>query len=184
MFILRSQKIWFVCLTISFSFLLVSCDVVYKILQKEGAEEKEILGEILPREKNLKVLEVQKLLKLYGYKVGNPDGILGANTREAILQFQIDNGLKETRFVDKATWEKLRVFEKYGLVVEGELNAVAVQTALKAAGIDAGKVDGKMGTKTLNAIKTFQKAYGLKPDGKIGIKTLSALSQYLEVVER
>ena len=80
--------------------------------------------------------------------------------------------------------KQLKMFEKYGLVIDGELNIYAVQVALITAGIDAGKPDGKRGNKTLSAIKRFQEASGLKPDGKVGLKTLKALSQYLEVVEK
>src|SRR3989338_6050980 len=86
------------------------CDFVYRILQKEGAEEKDLIGEVNPYESNATVAQVQKLLKLYGYKVGKADGRLGANTRKAIKNFQEENNLKVTRFVDKATWQKLNGF--------------------------------------------------------------------------
>ena len=54
-----------------------------------------------------------------------------------------------------------------------------VQLALKNAGYDPGTSDGKMGKKTRQAIKDFQKANGLDADGKIGKKTWSLLSPYL-----
>lgn len=66
---------------------LSGCDFVYRILQKEGAEEKELLGKLIPREYNEKVEKVQKLLRIYGYKAGRIDGVLGANTRNAIKEF-------------------------------------------------------------------------------------------------
>ncbi len=159
---------------------LSGCDAIYRLLQKEGAEEKEILGEIVPLERNERVAEVQKLLKLYGYKIGKVDGILGANTRQAIGAFQSDQGLPVSRFVDYKTWDELTRFERFGLVLNGELNVSAIQTALKEAGIDPGPVDGKMGRKTQKAIVTFQKLEGLKPDGRIGIRTLTLLERYLE----
>ena len=87
------------------------CDAVYRLLQKEGAEEKDLLGTISPLEPNARVEEVQKLLKLYGYKIGRPDGILGANTRQAIGDFQKDRGLPVTRFVDYKTWDELTRFD-------------------------------------------------------------------------
>ena len=155
------------------------CDSIYRVLQKEGAEEKDLLGEVVPFEYNAKVAEVQKLLKLYGYKIGRADGVLGANTREAIEAFQADNHLKVSRFVDKATWQRLTLFARYGLVVNGELDIAAVQRALIAAGQDPGKPDGKRGAKTDRAIKAFQKAEGLTVDGKIGLRTLDRLADYL-----
>ena len=160
-------------------FVSCGCDAIYGLLQREGAEEKELLGEILPRQRNQQVVKVQKLLKLYGYKVGRVDGILGANTRKAIESFQRDNDLSPTRFVDRATWEQLNIFEPYGLVVDEEVSIYAVQIALREAGLEPGSPDGKFGRRTLIALKLFQEAEGLKPDGKIGIKTLHALSQFL-----
>jgi len=155
------------------------CDALYRMLQKEGAEEREILGEIVPFEPNGNVAEVQKLLKMYGYNIGNVDGVLGGNTRNAIAAFQRENDLKVSRFVDYATWQRMHVFEEYGLVIDGELNIKAVQIALKQAGFDPGRIDGKQGRRTDEAIQSFQKAKKLKPDGKIGIRTLNYLAEYI-----
>jgi peptidoglycan hydrolase-like protein with peptidoglycan-binding domain len=55
-----------------------------------------------------------------------------------------------------------------------------VQTALQNAGYDPGTPDGKMGKKTRQAIKDFQKANGLDADGKVGKRTWSLLAPYLE----
>jgi peptidoglycan hydrolase-like protein with peptidoglycan-binding domain len=158
---------------------MAGCDFVYRILQREGAEERQLLGDIIPLESNPKVQEIQQLLKLYGYTVGNADGVMGANTRRAIEIFQSDNNLKPTRFVDFATWDMLHVFDAYGLVADGELKISGVQKALKAAGLDPGPVDGRPGRKTQEAIVAFQKKSGLKADGKVGFKTLWALASHL-----
>jgi len=40
-----------------------------------------------------------------------------------------------------------------------------LQTRLTAAGFDTGGVDGKIGPKTLNAVRAFQRSLGLVPDG-------------------
>ncbi|MBI1952701.1 MAG: peptidoglycan-binding protein [Candidatus Omnitrophica bacterium] len=55
-----------------------------------------------------------------------------------------------------------------------------VQMALKAAGFYEGSVDGKLGPKTKQAVKAFQRANGLTPDGVIGSKTSAALAGHLE----
>lgn len=159
----------------------LGCDFVYRLLNKEGAEEKAIVGEITPRERNLVVEEIQTLLKLYGYNAGNVDGVLGFRTREAIAQFQRDNALKESRFVDKATWQRLNIFKENKLVVNNELNIKLIQKVLKKAGFNPGQADGKMGDKTKKAVKAFQQAHGLTADGKIGYKTLLKLATYLPV---
>ena len=156
------------------------CEKVYYLLQKEGAEEKKLLGEALPLESNPKVAEVQKLLKIFGYPIGNIDGKIGPGTRNAILKFQKDNDLEETRFVDKATWDKLHIFDAVGLVVNGDINPAAVQQALSNAGLDVGRVDGRMGPQTKRMLIAFQKSKGLKGDGIIGIQTLRFLAQHLQ----
>ncbi|MCM8792503.1 MAG: peptidoglycan-binding protein [Candidatus Omnitrophica bacterium] len=55
-----------------------------------------------------------------------------------------------------------------------------IQLALKKAGFDVGPIDGKLGPKTLKAIKGFQKKNKLKIDGIVGIKTWEKLKMYLE----
>jgi peptidoglycan hydrolase-like protein with peptidoglycan-binding domain len=181
---IATPSFWFALLVPAiFSLILSGCDSIYAILQKEGAEEKELLGEIVPFEANPKVKEVQQLLKLYGYTVGGVDGAMGANTRKAIEEFQKDNDLKTTRFVDYATWDMLHVFGGYGLVENGELKIATVQKALKAAGFDPGPADGKPGRRTQETIVAFQKKCGLRADGKVGFKTLWALAEHLPYQE-
>jgi peptidoglycan hydrolase-like protein with peptidoglycan-binding domain len=53
-----------------------------------------------------------------------------------------------------------------------------VQSALKSAGLYTGNVDGKIGPKTREAIKTFQSQNGLKADGVAGAQTWAKLAQY------
>ena len=162
-------------------FLCVGCDAVYKYLDKEGAQEKELIGEALPLERNPKIEEIQTLLNLYGYGSGIPDGVLGFKTRRAVEQFQKDNNLKVTRFVDMATWQKLNVFRQNQLVVNNQLNIRLMQKIFKVNGYNTGNADGKAGHKTLQALKDFQKDHHLKPDGRAGYKTLMELSTYLKV---
>ncbi len=54
-----------------------------------------------------------------------------------------------------------------------------VQAALKNAGYYTGAVDGKIGSKTREAIKGFQTANGLKADGVVGPGTWEKLKKYL-----
>ena len=155
------------------------CDALYRLLDKEGAEEKDLIGEVLPFEPNVKVEEVQRLLKVYGYSVGEVDGALGSRTRDAIEQFQRDRGLKPSRFVDRRTWDALHVFVRDGLIVDGRVDVRLVQRILLVAGFDPGDVDGILGPQTIRAIRAFQKENGLTVDGKIGYETLSRLGEFL-----
>ena len=55
------------------------------------------------------------------------------------------------------------------------ITALDVQLALKRASIDPGPVDGRLGSKTKEAIKEFQRRKNLKADGIIGAKTWALL---------
>lgn len=166
-------------IVISFFTLLTGCDLVYGVLQKEGAQEKKILGDVTIGVYSEKVELAQKLLAINGVSPGKIDGKLGGFMRDAIAKFQERNGLKVTRFVDNATWEALNVYTESGLVQDGMLNFFMVQTALKSAGFDVGAIDGKPGPKTWKAVKDFQKKNGLVADGRIGPKTLTKLNEAL-----
>ena len=170
-----------ICLFVSLVLGVASsgCDALYRFLDKEGAEEKALIGAVIPHEKNDTIAEVQELLHLYGYHVGKIDGILGLRTRNAVEKFQQDNGLEPTRFVDQATWKKLSIFKTNGLVVDRKINVRFVQTLLNEAGFKLGNIDGKMGPRTKLAVRQFQKAQGLKVDGKIGYRTLNKLNAFI-----
>ena len=55
-----------------------------------------------------------------------------------------------------------------------------IQQALKNAGLYQGALDGKLGLKTREAIKEFQRVNGLKADGVVGRQTWDKLFPYLE----
>ena len=158
--------------------MLCGCDFIYHLLQKEGAQEKKLIGELVPSEANPVVLEAQKLLKIFGQNIGRADGKLGARTRTSIAKFQEQQKLKITRFLDKATWEELHQFDASGLVIKGDIDVAALQSALKQAGQYKGKVDGKLGPQTLKAVQDFQKKNKLKADGNAGYRTLQAIAKY------
>lgn len=157
------------------------CDVLYRTLDKEGADEKKLVGEISLYEANPTIEEIQVLLKIYGYDPGIIDGKWGIKTRNAVERFQKDAGLHETRKVDNETWLKLIEFKEKRLIEDGKLNVLLIQEILKVAGLYSDKIDGKSGGKTKQAIVEFQKINNLKPDGKVGYKTLSKLSTYVEI---
>ena len=56
---IRFSILWIVFL----SFSIQGCDALYRVLDKEGAEEKELVGEVVPFEKNPTIEEIQMLLK-------------------------------------------------------------------------------------------------------------------------
>ena len=60
-----------------------------------------------------------------------------------------------------------------------ELPSANIQKALSNAGYYQGKVDGKIGPSTRDAVKAFQKDHGLGSDGVVGRQTWEKLKVYL-----
>lgn len=56
----------------------------------------------------LSTAEIQKALKGAGYYSGASDGKMGPDSREALRNFQRDNGLKADGVCGKQTWAKLK----------------------------------------------------------------------------
>jgi hypothetical protein len=54
------------------------------------------------------VEELQRLLAELGFSPGNPDGVLGPRTTDAVREFQKDNGLAPDGLVGPATWDALQ----------------------------------------------------------------------------
>jgi peptidoglycan hydrolase-like protein with peptidoglycan-binding domain len=65
-------------------------------------------------------------------------------------------------------------------IIRVKVKPEKIQRALKSAGVYTGRVDGKIGSGTKEAIKEFQKSHGLKSDGVLGKKTWEELKVYLK----
>ena len=75
-------------------------------------------------------------------------------------------------FLTMQGYTKVQALSKYGS--QGE-EVKQIQTKLKRWGYYNGNVDGIFGSKTLAAVKSFQKKNGLTVDGIAGTKTLAAM---------
>lgn len=127
--------------------------------------------------------------------VGGADGVFGAMTERALLEFQARAGLPTSSVVDAETATALRGTAPaavpaaspttpttgqstlIGLQIGSRGPAVAaVQEALIAAGLRfAGGVDGIFGMATSNALGKFQHRKGLEPTGVVDAATAAAL---------
>ncbi|MGO9890735.1 MAG: peptidoglycan-binding protein [Solirubrobacteraceae bacterium] len=58
----------------------------------------------------------------------------------------------------------------------------ALQRELDSAGYPSGKIDGRFGPRTQQALIAFQAAHGLKPNGHVGSQTLAMLSANIVVL--
>ncbi|MFH1888758.1 MAG: peptidoglycan-binding domain-containing protein [Candidatus Omnitrophota bacterium] len=84
----------------------------------------------------------------------------------------------------KSTEEKARLTKQTGkkrviAEVKSRPNSKQIQMALQNAGYNPGAIDGRMGSRTKEAIKAFQRDNNLKVDGKVGQRTWSLLKKYL-----
>ncbi|MBU4343464.1 MAG: peptidoglycan-binding protein [Candidatus Omnitrophica bacterium] len=188
-----------ICLACLCLFFISGCNIVPKSVQYQKEEEGLIGSTDMA---NPRVEEIQITLTNLEYDIDVVDGRMGQKTREAIKEFQESRGLKSTGYVDKRTWELIEdimreaderaVDRTYAVDVRSAYSekimvnsdrvpaAVQIQTALKNAGFDPGAIDGKIGPRTQQAVKEFQRAKGLKVDGKVGSRTWGELGKYLE----
>jgi hypothetical protein len=128
---------------------------------------------------------LQEQLPGHGYRPGPATGRLDPATEQAIRAYQQDAGiapnarsayvLKQT--LDSVSFAEPRIEAHAG---RGNVpdNAVAlVQQRLAAKGYDVGSVDGKLGRRTVTAIKDFQADRGLPRDGKVTPQLLDLLAR-------
>ena len=176
---------------------------VNNLIQVNKAESEEQFIGLVTRH-NPRVEEIQQILKDADFNLGSVDGMMGAQTRGAIKEFQKANQLKPTGKIDLATWtalnrekEVLQHEQKIGVPaevvknIEPHVESIGyrlkikdrikqIQVALKKAGFYQGEIDSKIGPKTKKAIIDFQRLKRLKSDGVVGLKTWEELSKYLE----
>ena len=62
-----------------------------------------------------------------------------------------------------------------GMASTGDERVKAAQQALKDKGHDPGGVDGRMGPKTEQALRDFQKAQGMQATGQLDARTMQSL---------
>lgn len=139
-----------------------------------------------PGDKGDAVKEVQTLLTSYGYYSGKINGSYNTATTTAVRNFQRYNSLT----VDGKVGPKTMAVLKSGNAVSAPLkpnennnsaSVKMVQTLLRDLGYYNGKIDGKYGTATIAAVKSFQKYNELPIDGKVGEDTLNRMKSDLAV---
>ncbi|MBQ8972556.1 MAG: peptidoglycan-binding protein [Clostridia bacterium] len=117
-----------------------------------------------------RVRELQARLNLLGYDCGNPDGIFGQKTYDAVVLFQTQNGLKKK---DGRVTEKVwnLIFSDSAVVapiVDGSsgLHVQALQQALRTLCLYSGDITGVYDEATAQALLAYQKAFDYTQDGK------------------
>lgn len=147
-----------------------------------------LLKRTRPIMKGEDVKNAQKALISKGFSCGSrgADGQYGDDTVTAVRSFQKQSELTIDGIVGEDTcsalggtwkaWSLSRLLKRTSPLVRGE-DVKQVQAALIEAGYPCGKqgADGQYGDETEKAVKSFQKARGLKVDGIVGKNTCTAL---------
>lgn len=128
-----------------------------------------------------------KLTKL-GYDTKGTDGMMGKNTRNAMLKYRQSQQLSQPEYphldalllnsinqayAGKERKYKAAIAQKKQQAKETQMRFV--QAGLRTLGYRIGRVDGMQGSKTANAIKKFQKRYKLSVNGEANKQTLTKM---------
>lgn len=144
------------------------------------------------------VKDMQFKLTRLGFDTKGTDGLMGRNTRNAMLKYREKNMLSNPDYphVDAllinsinnadATAEKRKKAAIAKKAQQAEEKKIRfAQAGFRTLGYRIGKVDGAFGSKTANAIKKFQTKYKLPVNGKIDKATqLKMDSIFLKETQR
>lgn len=127
----------------------------------------------------------QKLTEL-GYYKGNITGSYGNLTEQAVKDFQKKAGLYDDGIAGPATQAKLfgTSSSSSSSSSSSKVNLTSsqisqLQSDLKELKLYDGSITGNYGTKTEEAVRKFQRKYGLSADGIAGEKTLDKIASVL-----
>ena len=130
------------------------------------------------------VLDVQARLRALGLTVEDETGFFGESTRAAVRAFQQRRSMLVDGIVGQQTWNQLveaswrlgdRTLYLKNPYMRGD-DITTLQTRLNALGFDAGREDGIFGPLAYEAVRAFQREYGVPEDGMFGQHTFAALS--------
>jgi peptidoglycan hydrolase-like protein with peptidoglycan-binding domain len=138
--------------------------------------------------KSAEVSNLQELLSKRGFYNGAVDGIMGSQTRTAIIAAQKNYGLATDGVAGSQTLSALESGASPVSIAAknpettanvtaktSDKDVVALQQLLAKRGFYNGAIDGVKGSQTNAAIAAAQKNYGLTTDGVAGAQTMAAL---------
>ena len=138
---------------------------------------------IKPGERSQEVADIQARLRSLGLPVEDESGCFGKSTAAAVRSFQQRRAMLVDGLVGPQTWSALveaswrlgdRTLYLKHPAMRGD-DVSALQARLNALGFDAGREDGIFGPLAYEAVRAFQKEYGVAEDGMFGPRTYAAL---------
>jgi peptidoglycan hydrolase-like protein with peptidoglycan-binding domain len=125
---------------------------------------------------------VQVALRALGLYCGPIDGLVGPQTRAAVVAAQKRAGLRQTGSIGASTRASLGPLGRPGFgsrpIAPGDfgLDVSVLQFLLAHDGYYRGALDGYFGPRLLSALRAFQRQRGLSADGIAGPQTLAMLA--------
>jgi peptidoglycan hydrolase-like protein with peptidoglycan-binding domain len=129
---------------------------------------------------------LQRDLKQLGRYDGPADGVIGKRTKQAIADFQRENGLNPDGEPNEETIDRvafaLRIAEAAGFTAstgdaKGDDTVRQIQEKLAELGYEPGTADGFPGEKTREAIANFERDRGLPQTGEASPKVLAEIER-------
>jgi peptidoglycan hydrolase-like protein with peptidoglycan-binding domain len=158
-------------------------------LESDGAKAATTISSTTTSTKSEQVSSLQELLSKRGFYNGAVDGIMGPQTRSAIVAAQKNYGLVTDGIAGNQTLAALEsgaspvsiaaknptTTSATGAANTSDRDVAALQQLLAKRGFYNGAIDGVRGAQTNAAIAAAQKNYGLTVDGIAGSQTMAAL---------
>lgn len=131
------------------------------------------------------VLSVQRHLTDRGYEPGPADGVLGEQTRAAIMAYEHDNKLRVSGEPSDKLLKSMILGASPGdpaaassqLSPENTALVKSIQKTLIKLGYDAGPIDGLIGASTNMAIRKFERDRKLPVKGRISGRLVKELRE-------
>ena len=131
------------------------------------------------------VRTAQTALIRAGYDPGAANGVFGAATERAVMQFQRVLGATQDGIIGPVSWQFLEpcaLESDPDVLRRGSRGAMVrrLQEALEASGNSPGRIDGLFGTKTQAALRAFQRSAMLAQTGVADRATWLAIAPYID----
>lgn len=128
---------------------------------------------------------IQRELSQLGYDAGTADGVLGMQTRVAILGYELDNGLSLTGVPADDILRHILMGGSTGTAsartddgaIKRRQLLRGAQLALRQLKYDPGRTDGIMTPGTEAAIRAYERDHRMVPTGALSGKLLARLSR-------
>ena len=132
------------------------------------------------------ISDVQSELTRMGFYEGAVDGLIGPNTRSAILRYEREHDLAGSGRATSELLEHIRFNLRIrdaikqtpvSQLTEGAAKVQLVQSGLADLGYAPGPIDGVLGEQTVQAIRNFERDRRLEVTGKVTDRLVRELQQ-------